>query len=60
METKNDINQLKAKQKMETKARCQLKNKAAKTKQTNKHGEEKEEKEEKNRKYRKAKLNRAR
>lgn len=32
---------------METKARCQLKNKAAKTKQTNKHGEEKEEKEEK-------------
>ena len=43
METKNDISQLKAKQKMETKARCQLRNKAAKTKQTNKHGEEKKE-----------------
>ena len=32
---------------METKARCQLRNKATKTKQTNKHGEEKKEKEEK-------------
>ena len=44
-ETKNDINQLKTRYKMETKARCQLRNKA--TKQTNKHGEEKKEKEEK-------------
>ena len=46
-ETKNDINQLKTRYKMETKARCQLRNKATKTKQTNKHGEEKKEKEEK-------------
>ena len=46
-ETKNDITQLKTRYKMETKARCQLRNKATKTKQTNKHGEEKKEKEEK-------------